>query len=223
MRCKLQPNFGCADCTHMHMHTHAHAHTHMWHMQLQLHRLSEQVQWHCQNKYSGSVNELGLCKVNQGSSLALVYRPSLAESLNNGCHGHAMWPRASLLSSLCQLGPTDNDDKPQVLKWDHFPQKQEKSFMPSSMFHCPRVVHFLFHRRAVWFQSQGLSNLMNNSQSMSSKHFGPLTQLCRSSSNCLNRVSEVKVHPIKNKWNSPNFFRFAEQPELGSRSKCLSN
>ena len=55
------------------------------------------------------------------------------------------------------------------------------------------------------------------------KRFGPQTQLRRSLLNCPNQVRKVKVRPLKNELSLPNFFRFAEHPELGLWSKSSSN
>ena len=63
---------------------------------------------------------------------------------------------------------------------------------------CPSF--FLFHRRALRFQP--IRRKVRQTQQTVptacwAKNFGPRTQLCCGSSNCLNQVREEKVRPIK--------------------------
>ena len=132
-------------------------------------------------------------------------------------------PRAHLFKSLYLLGPTDNADLPTSLQTRQFPPK---TFTSSSMFCCPSLFS-LFHRRAHEFQPirrKVRRTRRTVPRACPAKRFGSRTQLRRSSSNCPNQVRKVKVRPIKNELSSPSFFfRFAEHPELGSRSKNSSS
>ena len=98
---------------------------------------------------------------------------------------------------------------PQVHKWGHFLRSERlKTFTPSAMCCCPSF--FLFHRRALRFQP--IRRKVGQTQrtvprACQAKRFGPWTQLCRSSSNCLKQVRKVKVCLIMNDTSSPNLFK----------------
>ena len=108
-------------------------------------------------------------------------------------------PRAHLFISLICWVPQIMLILPQVHKWGHFLRSERlKTFTPSAMCCCPSF--FLFHRRALRFQP--IRRKVGQTQrtvprACQAKRFGPWTQLCRSSSNCLNQVHNVKVRPIK--------------------------
>ena len=98
---------------------------------------------------------------------------------------------------------------PQVHKWGHFLRSERlKTFTLSAMCCCPSF--FLFYTRALRFQPN--RHKVHRTwrivpRACQVKHFGRQTKLRRSSSNCPNQVREVKIHPIKNELNSPNFFQ----------------
>ena len=89
-----------------------------------------------------------------------------------------------------------------------------KTFTPSAMTHCCPSF-FLFHGRAVRFQPirrKVRRTRRTVPRACRAKRFGPRTQLRHSSSNCPNKVREVKVRPIKNELSSPNFFQIRRTP-----------
>ena len=108
-----------------------------------------------------------------------------------------------------------------------FPWKREAENIHAISHALLSQFFFLFHRRALRFEP--IRRQVRRTRpwcfrACRAKRFGPRTQLRRSSSNYLNQVREVKVCPIKNELSSPIFFfRFAEHPELGSRSKSSSS
>ena len=61
-------------------------------------------------------------------------------------------------------------------------------------------------------QTQGSSNLMNSSNSTSSKAFRTPNTTCCSSSNCQNLVREIKVRQLKNELSSPKFSQVGRTP-----------
>ena len=102
---------------------------------------------------------------------------------------------------------------PQVHRWGHFLwSKRLKTFTPSSMCCCPSF--FLFQRRALRFQPirRKVRRTRRQFQEHVEQSIWTRTQLCHSLSNCPNYVREVKVCPIKNKLNLPNFFQVRWTP-----------
>ena len=112
-------------------------------------------------------------------------RPFAAEILGNGCHG---LPRTHLFISLYLLGPRDNADPQTSQQIRPFPLKREAEnihavshVLLSQFFSLPQE-----SSQVSTNQMQDSSNTTNCSQNMSSKAFGPRTQLHRNSSNCPN-------------------------------------
>ena len=178
----------------------------------------------CQNKYSGSANWTRPKWSYLRIKLALAYCPSAAKSLCNGRHSCVMCS-LYLAVFVCWV-PQTMLPLPQVHKWDHFLGSETlKTFMPSPMVCCPSF--FLFHRRALGFEPircKGRQTQWIVPRVCRAKRFGPRTQLCCRSLNCLNQVHEVKSSP---NWEQTKFtklfFRFAEHPKLGLWSKSLPN
>ena len=124
-------------------------------------------------------------------------------------------PRAHLFISLICWVPQIMLILPQVHKWGHFLRSERlKTFTLSAMCCCPSF--FLFYTRALRFQPN--RHKVHRTwrivpRACQVKHFGRQTKLRRSSSNCPNQVREVKIHPIKNELNSPNFFQVHWTPQ----------
>ena len=132
-------------------------------------------------------------------------------------------PRAHLFISLYLLCPTDNADPPTSPQMRPFPPKQEAENI-HAISHVLLSLFFPLSKESSQVstnQTQGSSNSTNSSQSMSSEIFW--TQLYHSSSNCLNQVHKVKVRPIKNELNSPNYFKVSWTPQTRLQSKSSSN
>ena len=150
------------------------AQTHTWHIQLQLQRLSKQVQW--------------WCKLNQAYVKPIQDQVNTCLSSIHGWMPQQWMPRAQLFISLYLLGPTDNADPPTSLQMRPFyPKREAEKLMPSAMCCCPSF--FLSHRRAPRFQTirrKVCRTQWTVPRAYRVKYFGPRTQLCRSSLNCPN-------------------------------------
>ena len=113
-------------------------------------------------------------------------------------------PRARLFTSLCLLGPINNADPPTSLQMRPFPPKREAENIHAVSHVLLSQFFFLFHRRALRFQ--------------------PIRRKVPRTSRTVPRAWERCVlDPRTRLRHSFAFFRFAEHPELGSRSKCSFN
>ena len=150
-------------------------------MQLQLHRLSKQVEWQCKLNFVKSIED----------------RVSTRLSSLRGWTPRQWTPR------LCHALPYSCASHKSINKTT---SSEARENMPSSMFRSPSFFSLLQESSQVpTNQTQGSSNstIRPGSQSVSSEAFWtPNT----ASSNCPKQVHEVKVRQINNQLSSPSLF-----------------